>query len=84
MNEAMVREVASTTLGPTHVESVNPTDLEWLFAMFRRIDDLLGARDEANRLIERFRETTELITQRLEENQAPRRRAVLLEWFDPP
>src|SRR5947209_4669088 len=43
VNEATVRRMAASLPGRPSVESVNPTDLEGLFAMFRRVGDLLGA-----------------------------------------
>ena len=43
--------------GSPHVESVNPTDLAGVHAMFRRVGDLLGAREAAEALIAAFEAT---------------------------
>ena len=46
VNEATVREAAERLPGSPRVESFNPTDLEGVFGMFRRVGELL---DEARR-----------------------------------
>ncbi len=43
VNEATVRRAALGLPGPPAVESVNPTDLAGVFAMFRRVGELLDA-----------------------------------------
>src|SRR5262249_6489396 len=45
VNEATVRRVAARLPGSPRVESVNPTCLADVWAMFRHIGDLLGARE---------------------------------------
>src|SRR5690349_4769409 len=50
VNEATVRRVAAGLPGEPRVESVNPTDLAGVHAMFRRVGDLLDARDRADAL----------------------------------
>ena len=50
-----MRRVAAGLPGSPHVESVNPTCLAEVHAMFRRVGDLLGAREAAERLIARIR-----------------------------
>lgn len=82
VNEASVRRAAAGLPGGPHVESVNPTCLADVFAMFRRIADLLGARAEADSLVARFEATAETIAQ-LRRGRPPRR-VVVLEWFAPP
>lgn len=82
VNEATVRRTAAALLGPPEVESVNPLDLEGLFAMFRRVGELLNARVKAEELIERFETTTRLIANQLDGEPVPR--VVLLEWVNPP
>ncbi len=82
VNEVTVRRTAATLSHPLDVESVNPTDLEGLFAMFRRIGDLLDARLAAEALIERFLETGDEIARRIEGEATPR--TLILEWVDPP
>ena len=58
VNEATVRRVAAGLPGtPPVVESVNPTCLAEVHAMFRRVGDLLGAREAAERLIAEFAAT---------------------------
>src|SRR3954468_24849675 len=51
VNEATVRRVAAGLPGSPHVESVNPTDLAGVHAVFRRGGDLLDAREAAEALI---------------------------------
>jgi iron complex transport system substrate-binding protein len=82
VNEATVRRVAAGLPETPHVESVNPTCLADLHAMFRRVGDLLGARDAAERLIAEFAATVAEIARRRQGR--PPRRVLLLEWFDPP
>jgi iron complex transport system substrate-binding protein len=64
------------------VESVNPTCLADLDAMFRRVGHLLGADEAARALIARFAATAAEIARR--HQGRPVRRALVLEWFDPP
>jgi iron complex transport system substrate-binding protein len=54
VNEQTVRRSAAKLPGNPTVESVNPTDLEGVFAMFRRVGELLDATAEAEALIEGF------------------------------
>lgn len=82
VNEATVRQVAASLPGAPHVESVNPTDLAGVHAMFRRVGDLIGARGEADRLVERFASLAGSIARRRAGREP--RPAALLEWFDPP
>jgi iron complex transport system substrate-binding protein len=82
VNEATVRQVAGDLPGAPPVESVNPTTLADVHAMFRRVGDLLGARSEAERLIAQFEATVAEVTRR--RGGRPIRRVLLLEWFDPP
>jgi iron complex transport system substrate-binding protein len=82
VNEATVRRVAASLPGAPHVESVNPTDLAGIHAMFRRIGDLIGARTEAEGLIAVFEATAAEIARR--RAGRPARSTILLEWLDPP
>ncbi|WP_254053766.1 ABC transporter substrate-binding protein [Singulisphaera sp. GP187] len=82
VNEATVRRVAAGLPGLPRVESVNPTCLADLDAMFRRIGVLLGAEEEAEALIARFDATVAAIARRRQGR--PLRRVLVLEWFDPP
>lgn len=82
VNEASVREVAAGLPGAPPVESVNPTDLAGVFAMFRRVGDLLDARDEAEAIVRTFEITARLVDDRRPD--APTPRLMLLEWLDPP
>lgn len=82
VNEATVRRAAMNLMGRPAVESVNPTDLAGIFAMFRRVGELLDATSGAEGLIDGFEATTRLIADRLEGRPAPR--VVVLEWLDPP
>src|SRR5271165_7234948 len=47
VNEATVRRAASSLPGRPTVESVNPTDLKGVFAMCRRVGNLLDSRARA-------------------------------------
>jgi iron complex transport system substrate-binding protein len=82
VNERTVRQTAAKLPGSPHVESVNPTDLAGVFAMFRRIGELLHASDAADRLIDQFEATAAEIARRRRGSQVAR--VLHLEWFDPP
>ena len=82
VNEETVRRTAANLPNRTEVESVNPTDLEGLFAMFRRIGELLDARLAAEGLVDRFLQTGEAIGRRIEGEAIPK--TIILEWLDPP
>ena len=82
VNEVTVRRVAAGLKVPPRVESVNPTDLEGLFAMFRRVAKLLDARTVAEDMIGQFLGTAEEIAYRVEARAVPR--TLILEWLDPP
>ena len=82
VNEVTVRRVAAGLRTAPVVESVNPTDLEGLFAMFRRIGALLGSRPAAEELIDRFLQTGDDIARRIDGESIPR--TLVLEWLDPP
>lgn len=82
VEEAAARRAAAALPGSPPVESVNPTDLAGLHAMFRRVGDLLGARPEADALVARFESTAEEIARR--RRGRPVVRVVHLEWLDPP
>src|SRR4051794_37627778 len=59
VNEGTVRRAAESLPGAPPVESVNPTCLADVHAMFRRVGDRLGprARAEADRLVSAFEAT---------------------------
>lgn len=82
VDERVVRSAAARLDRTVAVEGVNPTDLAGIYAMFRRVGDLLDARDRAEDLILRF----EAMALRILERRSPEatRRVVLLEWTDPP
>lgn len=84
VNEATVRRVAAALPTVPHVESVNPTCLADLHAMFRRVGVLLGAEAEAEAesLIAQFEATAAMIARRRQGRPLPR--VLVLEWFDPP
>jgi iron complex transport system substrate-binding protein len=83
VNEVVVQRAAARLPGRPHVESVNPLSLAGIFAMFRRVGDLLGERPAAESLIDRYTNTAEAIARRLGPSP-PRPRVLLLEWLDPP
>jgi iron complex transport system substrate-binding protein len=84
VNENVVRRAAAALPGSPHVESVNPTDLAGVFAMFRRIGGLLGseARLRAEAIIARFDDTTSEIARR--RGGGALVPVLHLEWIDPP
>ena len=82
VNEVRVRDVAERLPGSPPVESVNPTTLAGVFAMFRRIGDLLDARAAAEMIVARFDARAAEIAKRCA--GLAETRVVLLEWFDPP
>jgi iron complex transport system substrate-binding protein len=82
VNEAAVRSAAAALPGAPAVESVNPTCLADVHAMFRKVGDLLDARAAADERIARFDATAEAVKRRLAGR--PPARVVLLEWLDPP
>jgi iron complex transport system substrate-binding protein len=82
VNERRVRDVAATLPGSPSVESVNPTNLAGVHAMFRRVGDLLGARAEAQSIVDKFEATAAEIAHRRSGDCATS--VALLEWFDPP
>jgi len=82
VNERTVREVAAGLPGSPRVESVNPLDLAGVFAMFRRVGELLGSREAAEGLVSRFERLAAEIARRRAGLTPPR--VALLEWLDPP
>jgi len=82
VNEATVRRSAATLPGPPRVESVNPTDLAGVFAMFQDVAAILDAEPEAHALRSGFDDLAETILSRV--GDRPRARVLLLEWLDPP
>ena len=82
VNEATVRRAAASLPGEPLVESVNPTDLEGVFSVFRLVGERIDARREAESLVEGFRATSGLIANRRRGQASPR--MVVLEWVDPP
>ncbi|WP_435006480.1 cobalamin-binding protein [Tundrisphaera lichenicola] len=82
INESKVRKAAADLPGHPAVESVNPTDLESVFEMFRRIGDLLGSNQSAEKLIDGFHKTVDEIDRRIVGASVPK--VLILEWIDPP
>lgn len=82
VNEAAVRRAAAALPGSPRVESVNPTDLAGVLAMFRRVGELLGSVEAAETLVGRFEATEAEIVRRRAGQATPR--VLLLEWLDPP
>lgn len=83
VSEPTVRAVAASLPGNPPVESVNPRDLAGLFAMFRRVGDVLGpqARQKAEAIVTGFEATAAAIASRRQGQARPR--VALLEWTDP-
>jgi iron complex transport system substrate-binding protein len=87
VNEETVREAALQLPGSPDIESFNPLTLDDVFAMFRRVGDLLDCRSDAESMIAGFKLTAGEIARRRKASGAkssPPRRVLLLEWLDPP
>jgi iron complex transport system substrate-binding protein len=89
VNENTVRRAATALVTHPVVESVNPTTLGEVCAMFRRIGTLLNADTQAEDLVGRFDKTIEEIAARRDrtrrkETSTAGSRVLLLEWLDPP
>jgi iron complex transport system substrate-binding protein len=82
VNERTVLEAAARLPGRPRVETVNPTTLPEVFGMFLRVGDLIGRREEAERLVASFTDLAEEVSRRCAGR--PRPRVVHLEWTDPP
>jgi iron complex transport system substrate-binding protein len=83
VNEVVVQRAAARLPGRPHVESVNPLSLAGVFAMFRRVGELLDEPEAAESLVAGYTRTADAIALRL--GPSPRRpRVLLLEWLDPP
>ncbi len=82
VNETRVRDAALALPDPPPVESVNPTTLQGVHAMFRRVGDLLDATDAADRIIRDFEATAATIADRRQGR--PTVDVLHLEWLDPP
>jgi iron complex transport system substrate-binding protein len=89
VNELTVRRAAGRLSRRAAVESVNPTTLGAVWAMFLRVGALLGAVDRAHELVARFEATAQAIARR-QWSASPARpgfarpRVLMLEWLDPP
>ncbi|WP_337174618.1 cobalamin-binding protein [Paludisphaera sp.] len=83
VNEATVRRAAAALPGSPRVESVDPRTLDDVFAMFRRVGDLIERPVEAEYLVAGFHRTVRWIREFVMPSR-PRPRVALLEWLDPP
>jgi iron complex transport system substrate-binding protein len=86
VNENTVRAAAAKLPGAPHIESVNPMTLDDVYAIFRRVGDLLDNRSDAESLIAGFKLTIGEIARRRKPGGKAivPRRVLLLEWLDPP
>jgi iron complex transport system substrate-binding protein len=82
VSERTVRSAAGNLPGCPIVESVNPTTLAEIHAMFRRVGDLVGAREAADAILRCFTSTAAEISDRLRGRDVVR--VLHLEWLDPP
>ena len=82
VNEKTVRRAALAIPGQPRVESVNPLDLDGLFAMFRAVGDLLDAKAAAEAILADFDRAAGEVRRRRE--GLPKPRVLHLEWLDPP
>lgn len=86
VNEDTVREAAERLPRSPSVESFNPTNLDEVFAMFRRVGDLLDERAEAESIIAGFKLTAGEISWKRKASgggATGSRRVLLLEWLNP-
>jgi iron complex transport system substrate-binding protein len=83
VNELTVRRAAARLPGPPRVESVAPRTLDDVFAMFRRVGELIDRPVEAEYLVAGFHRTVRWIYDFITPTR-PKPRVVLLEWLDPP
>jgi iron complex transport system substrate-binding protein len=77
-----VTAFAATLPGPPRVVNLEPTRLADVFEDVRRIAAALGVAERGERLVADLRARVEVVRRRVA--AAPRRRATLLEWIDPP
>jgi iron complex transport system substrate-binding protein len=89
VNEVTVRRAAERLASVARVESVNPTTLGEVFAMFRGVAALLGVVESAHVLVARFEATASEIARRrcsalASGESSARPHVLLLEWLDPP
>jgi len=89
VNELTVRRAAHRLPGRAMVESVNPTTLGGVWAMFRRVAALVDTMERALALVARFEATSREIAARHgsagpARPSSGRSRVLLLEWLDPP
>jgi iron complex transport system substrate-binding protein len=86
VNEETVREAAGRLARAPVVESFNPINLESVFAMFRRVGELLDCGSEAGSLVAGFKLTAGDIARerKLAGTKVVTPRVLLLEWVDPP
>jgi len=89
VNEVTVRRAAGRLPGQPTVESVNPTTLAEVFAMFRRVAVLLDRVEQAETMVAKFEATAREIARRqaIPGNSRPTiepPRVLLLEWLAPP
>jgi iron complex transport system substrate-binding protein len=89
VNETTVRRAALRSKNRARVETVNPTDMCGVLAMFRRVAALLGTEERGEELVARFEATAREIAGRQGRDGQARRswaspRVVLVEWLDPP
>ena len=86
VNDETVREAAARLPGSLSVESFNPINLDGVFAMFRRVGDLLDNRSRADSLVADFELTAGEIARRHKTaaGQFSALRVLLLQWLDPP
>ena len=89
VNEVTVRRAAGRLPSRPRVESVNPTTLAEVFAMFRQVAVLIERVEQAEMLVAKFEATVREIARRSaalrnsgSTSQPPR--VLLLEWLDPP
>jgi iron complex transport system substrate-binding protein len=89
VNESAVRHAAMKLTRRPQVESVNPTTLAEVLAMFGRVGAFLGRAEQAEELVARFEATAQELSRRRAPDSPARSdpeslRVLLLEWLDPP
>ena len=86
VNEETVREAASQLSPSPRVECFNPIDLDSVFAMFRKVGEMLDRGAEAGLLVSGFKLAVgDLVRMRKAAGRSDSpRRVLLLDWLDPP
>jgi len=78
-----VTRLAETLPGPPRVVNLEPSSLSDIFDDIRRVAEICGVMERADKLVARFSERVEMVRRRAG-SIANRPRCFLMEWVDPP